>query len=152
MRTVSFWSVALAAASGVWCQASEPASRVNVVRVPISGSVIKAQAGADGMIHLLIDAEDGPVYVKSREGGATFSEPMAIVDAASQKPGLKFSGWDMAVGWARARRDGKQCMETETAGRRVESLLRQPCARREGFFAGPESKSKTERRILPCGQ
>ena len=68
----------------------------------MSGSVIKAQAGADGMIHLLIDAEDGPVYVKSREGGATFSEPMAIVDAASQKRGLKFSGWDMAVG-----RDGR---------------------------------------------
>src|SRR6266496_215953 len=78
--------------------ASERANRVNVIRVPGDDKVVKAQLGADGAIHLLLDAEDGPRYVKSLDAGVTFSAPMTIVDAASRKPGLKFQGEDLAVG------------------------------------------------------
>src|SRR5262245_9061473 len=78
--------------------ASERANRVSVIRVPVAGQVAKAQIGDDGTIHLLLDADDGPRYVKSADNGATFSAPMVVLDAASQKPGLKFSVWDIAVG------------------------------------------------------
>jgi len=77
---------------------SERADRVNVIRVPGNAKVVKAQLGADGAIHLVLDAEDGPQYVKSTDAGVTFSAPMTIVDAASPKPGLKFQGEDLAVG------------------------------------------------------
>ena len=77
---------------------SEHTNRVNVIRVPGHAKVAKARLGADGTIHLLLDAEDGPRYVKSTDAGVTFSAPMTIVDAASQKPGLKFQGEDLAVG------------------------------------------------------
>ncbi len=78
--------------------AVENANRVSTVRVPGSVKVIKAQAGANGMIHLIGDTDSGPQYLKSQDGGLTFSAPIAVVDAASQKPGLKFSAWDLAVG------------------------------------------------------
>jgi len=79
-------------------RASERTNRVNVIRVPGDAKVVKAQFGADGAIHPLLDAEHGPRYVKSTDAGVTFSAPMKIVDAASQKPGLKFQGEDLAVG------------------------------------------------------
>ena len=88
----------MALAVSLACHASEVSDRVKVVRNPVSGDVIKAQSDAKGAVHLLIDADDGPRYVNSQDGGATFSAPMPIVDAATRKPGLKFSGWDMAVG------------------------------------------------------
>src|SRR5947207_13199232 len=78
--------------------ASERANRMNVIRVPGDAKVVKAQLGADGTIHLLFDAEDGPRYVRSTDAGVTFSAPVTIVDTASQKPGLKFQGEDLAVG------------------------------------------------------
>src|SRR5207247_10722523 len=78
--------------------AGERVNRVNVIRVPGDSKVVKAQLGADGAIHLLLDAEDGPRYVKSTDAGVTFGAPMTMVDAASQKPGLKFQGEDLAVG------------------------------------------------------
>src|SRR6266571_1589276 len=78
--------------------AIERVNRVNVIRVPGDANVVKAQLGADGTLHLLLDAEDGPQYVKSTDAGVTFSGPKTIVDAASQKPGLKFQGEDLAVG------------------------------------------------------
>jgi hypothetical protein len=79
-------------------QAAETSDRVNLIRVPGASKVFKAQRATDGTIHLLFDADDGPRYVKSRDEGATFSTPIAIVDAAAQKPGLKFLAWDLAVG------------------------------------------------------
>jgi len=72
--------------------------RVNVIRIPGSGKVLKAERSVDGTIHLLVDAADGPQYLKSKDDGQSFSAAISIVDAAAQKPGLKFSGWDMAVG------------------------------------------------------
>src|SRR2546425_7146544 len=91
--------------------ASERVNRVNVIRVPGEAKVVKAQLGADGTIHPLLDAEDGPRYVKSTDAGVTFSAPIKIVDAASQKPGLKFQGEDLAVGkdGRVPRRDVEQC-------------------------------------------
>lgn len=77
--------------------AEETTDRVSSIRVPGASKVFKAQSGADGAIHLLFDADNGPQYVKSRDGGVTFSAPIAVVDKAAQKPGLKFSAWDFAV-------------------------------------------------------
>ena len=77
--------------------AGETASRVSTLRVPGAAMAMKAQAGADGAIHLLCDTATGPQYLQSHDGGLTFSAPIAIVDAAARKPGLKFSIWDLAV-------------------------------------------------------
>src|SRR5438093_10673673 len=93
-----FAAFAFSLATGFPCHASERTNRVSAVRIPIAGKVIKAQLGGDGTIHLLLDAPDSPQYVMSRDTGTTFSAPISIVDAAAQKPGLKFSGWDLAVG------------------------------------------------------
>lgn len=78
--------------------ANERTNRVNVIRVPAAGQALKALLGADGTIHLLLDSTDGPRYVKSQDDGRTFSEPIAIVNAALQKPGLAFHAADLAIG------------------------------------------------------
>lgn len=78
--------------------AVEPADRVRLIRVPGVAKVVKAQRGADGTIHVLFDVEEGARYANSHDGGATFSPPITVVDAAAQKPGLKFAGADLAVG------------------------------------------------------
>ena len=36
--------------------------------------------------------------MRSTDGGKTFSEPLAVVDRQSQRPGLEFTVWDLAVG------------------------------------------------------
>src|SRR5947208_7968136 len=95
---VRFAVLSLSCMTVVAGRASERADRVNVIRMPGNAKVVKAQLGADGAIHLLLDAEDGPRYVKSTDAGVTFGAPMTMVDAASQKPGLKFQGEDLAVG------------------------------------------------------
>src|SRR5215471_2253746 len=77
---------------------SEAGPRVKVVRIPGVVKVVKAQIGGDGTIHVLLDAEEGPRYVKSTDGGVTFSSPMTIVGEAAQKPGLRFQGEDLAIG------------------------------------------------------
>ena len=98
MKSSFLLGVTVALAVSLGTVASELGGRVKVIRAPLSGSVIKAQTDAKGTIHLLIDADDGPLYLNSQDGGATFRTPVPIVDAATQKPGLQFSGWDMAVG------------------------------------------------------
>ena len=77
--------------------AGDMANRVSALRVPGAAKAVKAQLGTDGVIHLLCDTASGPQYLKSTDGGVTFSVLLSIVDAAAQKPGLKFSGWDLAV-------------------------------------------------------
>jgi hypothetical protein len=74
------------------------AERVEVVNIPGASNVMKAQRGSDGTIHVVFDATGGPQYVKSTDGGKTFSAPLALVDQASRKPGLEFITWDLAVG------------------------------------------------------
>ena len=91
-------SVCLLLTSLLVSRADETTSRVTAIRVPGASKMLKAQSGADGVIHLLFDAANGPQYVKSPDGGLTFSAPLAVVDGAAQKPGLKFSGADIAVG------------------------------------------------------
>jgi hypothetical protein len=91
-------SVCLLLTSMFVSRADETTNRVTSIRVPSASKVLKAQSGADGVIHLLFDAASGPQYVKSQDGGLTFSAPLAVVDVAAQKPGLKFSGADIAVG------------------------------------------------------
>jgi len=78
--------------------AEQATGRVNAIRVPGAGQVRKAQLGADGTIHLLLNGADGPQYVNSRDRGLTFSAPIQIVDRAAQKPGLEFDGEDLAIG------------------------------------------------------
>jgi hypothetical protein len=78
--------------------ADETTSRVNTIRVPAAGYVMKAQLGTDGTIHLLFQTRNGPQYAKSEDSGLTFSVPMPVVDAATQKAGLEFHGEDLAVG------------------------------------------------------
>jgi hypothetical protein len=78
--------------------AGEQASRIKTVRVPGDAKVVKAQIDRSGTIHVLLDSDDGPRYVKSTDAGGSFSTLMPIVDAASQKPGLKFHVEDLAVG------------------------------------------------------
>ena len=82
-------------------RATERTTPVTVVRIP-GGQPLRAQLDPDGTIHVLLDSSDGPLYVKSQDDGLTFSKPIAVVDAAAQKPGLKFDGSDLAVG-----RDGR---------------------------------------------
>src|SRR6266436_4918061 len=95
---VRFALLSLSFVTVVAGHASERANRVNVIRVPGDDKVVKAQLGPDGTIHLLLDAEGGPRYMKSTDAGVSFSAPMKIVDATLQKPGLKFQGEDLAVG------------------------------------------------------
>ena len=79
-------------------QATERAERVSVIRLRAAGQPVKARLGPEGTIHLLLDSPEGPRYVKSPDEGRTFSEPMPIVDAASQTPGLTFYAEDLAIG------------------------------------------------------
>lgn len=85
---VGFISLLLAVA--FISHASERPNRVSVIRITAAGQALKAQLRADGTIHLLLDSPDGPRYVKSQDDGRTFSSPIAVLDAASQKPGLTF--------------------------------------------------------------
>lgn len=77
--------------------AEDSALRVSTVRIPGTMKMIKAQRGADGAIHVVGESDAGPQYVMSRDGGVTFSAPLAMVDSAARKPGLKFTVWDLAV-------------------------------------------------------
>src|SRR6185369_13887902 len=77
-------------------RAGDAASRVKTIRAPGVSKVVKAQIASDGTIHLLFDADDGPRYAKSTDGGATFGAPVTIVDTAARK--LIFQGEDIAVG------------------------------------------------------
>ena len=71
---------------------------VALVRVPNGGQAVTAKVTKGGNIHLLYNSGDIPYYVKSSDDGASFSSPIAVVDEASRKPGLVFSGMSMAVG------------------------------------------------------
>ena len=76
---------------------TEPASRVQIVRVPNGGEAAEARTGPDGAIHLLYQAAGIPYYVKSSDGGASFGKPIPVVGTEWRKPGLEFAGTAMAV-------------------------------------------------------
>jgi hypothetical protein len=75
-----------------------PAGEVTTIAVPSGGKPVAAKTDAQGTIHLLYASSDGPQYVKSTDGGKSFNQPIAVVDQKSQRPGLEFTAWDMAVG------------------------------------------------------
>ena len=79
-------------------RAGDMANRVSAIHGEFPGQAMKAQLGAEGAIHLLVQTPDGPQYVTSRDGGVTFGRPIPVVDAAARKPGLEFHGEDLAVG------------------------------------------------------
>lgn len=76
---------------------SYAAGKVTTVPVPDGGQAATAHTDERGTIHLVFNSSEGPKYVRSSDNGKTFSEPIAIVDRESQKPGLQYSIWDMAV-------------------------------------------------------
>lgn len=69
-----------------------------LVLVPNGGQAVAADITEGGTIHLLYNSGDIPYYVKSSDAGTSFSSPIAVVDKASRKPGLVFSGMSMAMG------------------------------------------------------
>jgi hypothetical protein len=73
-------------------------SRVTTVAVPDGGHAVAARVDAEGTIHLLFDAKDGPKYARSTDGGASFHAPLAIIGRDALRPGLEYQGWDLAVG------------------------------------------------------
>src|ERR1043166_1375880 len=95
---LSFAALGLAFSGAFSVDAADAAVRVKAVHIPGDAKVAKAQLGADGTIHVLLNAEVGPRYVKSTDTGVTFSAPITIVDAPLHKPGLKYQGEDLAVG------------------------------------------------------
>jgi hypothetical protein len=74
------------------------AGQVILVHVPNGGQAVVARTSDGGAIHLLYNSGDIPYYVKSSDDGASFSSPIAVVDASSRKPGLVFTGMSMDVG------------------------------------------------------
>jgi hypothetical protein len=77
---------------------SDRVNDVTVLPIPDRGEPVLARTDADGAIHLLYNTADGPRYAKSPDNGKSFDSAISVVDRASRKPGLKFDGWDMAVG------------------------------------------------------
>jgi len=65
--------------------------------VPNGGEAAEAQRTPDGALHLLYDSGDIPYYVKSVDGGRSFSTPIPVVNADARKRGLIFSGAALAV-------------------------------------------------------
>jgi hypothetical protein len=78
--------------------ADDPAGKVVAVAVPGGGKPVAARTGKDGAVHLLCDSPEGPKYLKSTDGGVTFSAAIPVVNGGSQAAGLEYSAWDMAVG------------------------------------------------------
>jgi hypothetical protein len=78
--------------------ANDEAGKVTTVAVPGGGKPVVAKTDKEGVIHLLYDSEHGPQYVKSSDGGLTFSSPISVVGEGPRTEGLEYSAWDMAVG------------------------------------------------------
>ncbi len=95
---LAFVSILLALATLAPIHATSAETSVRIVATPGGGQSVAARCDVQGTIHLLYTSPAGPQYVKSTDSGRTFSEPLAVVDEKSQKPGLKFDVWDMAVG------------------------------------------------------
>lgn len=74
------------------------ADGVRVVQTPNGGSVADAEVDAAGTIHLVYDADNTAYYVRSTDGGATFSKAIKVVDDKGGPAGLSYSCSDMAVG------------------------------------------------------
>jgi hypothetical protein len=78
--------------------AEDTGDRVKVVSAGERGQPIVARIDAEGTIHVLSDAADGPWYARSTDGGASFSAPLPVLDSQTRQPGLVFSVSDMVIG------------------------------------------------------
>lgn len=74
------------------------ANKVTTVAVPGGGRAVSAKTDSEGNIYLLFDSPEGPQYAKSTDNGKTFLKSIPILDRESQKPGLEFNAWDLAIG------------------------------------------------------
>ena len=98
MQVLSFARLAVLCALLFCGKTAETAMpHVITVSVPNGGHPMAAKTDSHGTIHLIFDSASGPQYCKSVDNGKTLSTPIPIVDPGSQKPGLEFITWDMAV-------------------------------------------------------
>lgn len=73
------------------------AIEISTLQLPVEGQPMVARIDAVGTIHVAFDSKSGPQYIRSSDNGKSFDSPVRLVDHASQKPGLEFIVWDMAV-------------------------------------------------------
>ncbi len=73
-------------------------AKVTLIPVPNGGQAVAAKITKSGAIHLIYQSGDIPYYVKSSDGGASFSSPISVVDQAARKPGLVYTTFSMAAG------------------------------------------------------
>src|SRR5262245_2691764 len=83
--------------SASFAMGAEKEPQVSLVACP-AGEAILAKTDANGAIHLAYSVNKVPHYAKSIDGGKSWSRGIGIVDRGSQKPGLEFDVWDMAIG------------------------------------------------------
>lgn len=103
MKYTSGFPLLLAMIVGIsaFTTAAESSPTVTMVTCPTidsSGEAVLARSGEDGTIHVVFSSRKRPYYARSSDGGKTWSLAVAIVDRESQRPGLEFDVWDMAVG------------------------------------------------------
>jgi hypothetical protein len=97
------WALAVnAAVAASIAAATGTIQPISVVRVPQGGEPVGAELAPDGSINLVYNFGDIPYYVRSSDGGATFTPPLPVVNQDARKPGLKFDAWSIAVGKAGA--------------------------------------------------
>ena len=95
LSAVTLFAALTTALSGEGLQAADV--KITTVPIPLDGQAMAARTDSTGTIHLVFDTSEGPHYVSSSDNGQTFGKPIGLVDPASQKPGLEFITWDIAV-------------------------------------------------------
>jgi hypothetical protein len=78
--------------------ANDGTNKLATVAIPSGGKPVVAKIDKEGVIHLLFDSADGPMYARSVDNGATFGPAIAVVPGRPREVGLEYSAWDMAVG------------------------------------------------------
>jgi hypothetical protein len=84
--------------SGPPAIADDSAGKVTTVAVPGGGKPVVARTDKEGTVHLLCDSPEGPKYLKSSDGGVSFSAAIPVVNESPRPAGLEYSAWDMAIG------------------------------------------------------
>ena len=84
---------------GLSCTATVPGDgAVQVIAVPGGGRVPDAEIDATDTIHLVYLAGQNVYYVKSIDGGPTFSKPIRVNTEIDFASGGKYRGPDLALG------------------------------------------------------
>lgn len=69
-----------------------------IASLPQGATVPDAEVDSDGVIHVAYMKEDNVLYVRSRDEGRTFSEPVRVNTEEGFASGGRFRGPDLAVG------------------------------------------------------